>query len=87
MKDISIFDEHFEDFTNNRFYSNTSEEIEKLETDFNAICSRIEKHGDSEIKKLLEHLFATHNDLLVNTIRKAYSLGFTDYIHLTTLSK
>ena len=85
MKDITIFDEHFEEFANSRFNSNTSKDIQKLEDDFNSICSMIEKQGDDEIKKLLE--FAKHNDLLVNTIRKAYSLGLTDYIHLTGLSK
>jgi len=87
MKEITIFDEHFEDFANNWFNSNTSEDIEKLEKDFNHICSMIEKQGNDEIKKLLDLLFATHNDLLVNTIRKAYSLGLTDCIHLTSLSK
>jgi len=87
MKDITTFDEHFEEFANNRFNSNISEDIEKLEADFNNICSKIEKHCDDEIKKLLEHLFAKHNDILASTIRKAYVLGLTDYIHLTRLSK
>jgi len=55
MKDTTIFDEHFKKFSNNRFNSNTSEDIKKLETDFNIICSKIEKQGDDEIKKFLEH--------------------------------
>jgi len=52
MKDINNFDEHFEDFANDRFNSNTTEEIKRLEADFNSICSIIEKQINDETKKL-----------------------------------
>lgn len=87
MKENNNFDEQFEDFAYNRFTSNATEEIEELETDFNNICSKIQQQVDIETKKLLEYLIAKHNDLLATTIRKSYSLGLTDYIHLTSLSK
>ena len=57
MKDTNIFNKHFEDFVYNRFNSNTSEEIEQLETDFTTICSLIKQQSSDEIKKLLEQLF------------------------------
>lgn len=55
MKENNNFDEQFEGFAYNRFTSNTTEEIEELETDFNNICSKIERQIDTETKKLLEY--------------------------------